>query len=466
MSEELQSLVQIIELYGRGLEGLGKAIRFSAKGAEKGVQIAQVKALQHRMKLHYASEGTHNTMKLSDLEKMTGGRYTILNIPMEDEKELIAFYDRLKKLKVSFSELPDLNLGDGYTQIAYNPDDVESVRLVIDYYKKKFRQEAKEMDLDEYFGTASPGGLEYLDELAAKGYEGRMHEEQLEEIQERIRDKEYLPISINVESLLLREEKDAYLFRIPRGRLGEDLSSAIRIKKSDCILLDEGQTVITCLKREGELWGYALDQRKNINEKEKVKLDITKLEKAFAPVGDDRVKMIGKLKPEYAAIFPYFHEGQEIPEKSSVPDLVSEKTVEKVLSLEKMKERYQSPEYIPVPFDMETQMVAESPNLYIANLPKEQQESKDFVRCICLDKEATSLSDDGKRLLAYLKRSDMSEITELDPNGKELRKYVKKNEEIATECLKHQRGKWNTDSPSLEKRLLQKSVSTPKNKKL
>ena len=351
MSEELQSLVQIIELYGRGLEGLGKAIRFSAKGAEKGVQIAQVKALQHRMKLHYASEGTHNTMKLSDLEKMTGGRYTILNIPLEDEKELISFYDRLKKLKVSFSELPDLNLGDGYTQIAYNPDDVESVRLVIDYYKKKFRQEAKEMDLDEYFGTASPGGLEYLNELAAKGYEGRMHEEQLEEIQERIRDKEYLPISINVESLLLREEKDAYLFRIPRGRLGEDLSSAIRIKKSDCILLDEGQTVITCLKREGELWGYALDQRKNINEKEKVKLDITKLEKAFAQVGDDRVKMIGKLKPEYAAIFPSFHEGQEIPEKSSVPDLVPEKTVEKVLSLEKMKERYQSPEYIPVPFD-------------------------------------------------------------------------------------------------------------------
>ena len=104
MSEELQSLVQIIELYGRGLGGLGKAIRFSAKGAAKGVQ--------------------------------------------------------------------------------------------------------------------------------------------------------YLPISINVESLLLREEKDAYLFRIPRGRLGENLSSAIRIKKSDCILLDEGQTVITCLKREGDIWGY------------------------------------------------------------------------------------------------------------------------------------------------------------------------------------------------------------------
>ena len=46
MSEELQSLVQIIELYGKGLGGLGRALRFSAKGAAKGVEIAQVKRLQ------------------------------------------------------------------------------------------------------------------------------------------------------------------------------------------------------------------------------------------------------------------------------------------------------------------------------------------------------------------------------------------------------------------------------------
>lgn len=36
MSEELQSLVQIIELYGRGLGGLGKAIRFQRKEQQKG----------------------------------------------------------------------------------------------------------------------------------------------------------------------------------------------------------------------------------------------------------------------------------------------------------------------------------------------------------------------------------------------------------------------------------------------
>lgn len=38
MSEELQSMVQISELYGRALGALGRAIRFSAKGAAKGAE--------------------------------------------------------------------------------------------------------------------------------------------------------------------------------------------------------------------------------------------------------------------------------------------------------------------------------------------------------------------------------------------------------------------------------------------
>lgn len=79
MSEELQSMVQIIELYGRGLEALGRAIRFSAKGAAKGVDVAKIITMQCKMKLHYASTGNRKTMKLSDLEKLTGGQYNILN---------------------------------------------------------------------------------------------------------------------------------------------------------------------------------------------------------------------------------------------------------------------------------------------------------------------------------------------------------------------------------------------------
>ena len=291
-----------------------------------------------------------------------------------------------------------------------------------------------------------------------------MHVEQLEEIQNRINDRGYLPISINIESLLLREEKDAYIFRVPRGRTGEVSSRAIRVKKEDCILLDEGQTVITCLARKEDVLGYALDNRENPDFSEVIRLDIEELEKAFAPVGEERVKLIGKLKPEYAGIFPSFNQGQENGEPSFAPDSVAEKSMEKVLSMEAMKEKYQSTEYIPVTFDVDTQMVAESQNIYVAHLPKEPQESPDILRCICLDKSATNLSEDGKRLHAYLKRSELSEITEYNLEGKKIRTYTKKNEDIATECLKHQRSRWRSNDPSLEKILLQK-VSKPTGKK-
>ena len=37
MSEELSTLVQVIELYGKGVGALGRAIKFTAKGAKTGV---------------------------------------------------------------------------------------------------------------------------------------------------------------------------------------------------------------------------------------------------------------------------------------------------------------------------------------------------------------------------------------------------------------------------------------------
>ncbi len=79
MSEELTTLVQVLELYGKGIGTLGRAIKFTAKGAKSGVDYAKLKNMQRKMKLHYASEGKHDTMKVKDLEELTGGNYKILN---------------------------------------------------------------------------------------------------------------------------------------------------------------------------------------------------------------------------------------------------------------------------------------------------------------------------------------------------------------------------------------------------
>ena len=58
MSEELQSLVQIIEFIRKRAGRLARLSAFSESEQQKGADRTGEKALQHRMKPHYASEGT------------------------------------------------------------------------------------------------------------------------------------------------------------------------------------------------------------------------------------------------------------------------------------------------------------------------------------------------------------------------------------------------------------------------
>ena len=171
MNDELSTLIQVINFYTQTLGSLGHAIRLTAAGAHKGIDIARLKVMQHKMKLHYASTGTHDTMTLADLERLTGDNYAILNIPLEDESDLVHFYDALKKAKVSFAELPDLNLGDGYTQIAYDPRDRDKVNGVVDSYKRLLHDKPQDMTIEEYVRSGGDKGEELLSALAIKGYE-------------------------------------------------------------------------------------------------------------------------------------------------------------------------------------------------------------------------------------------------------------------------------------------------------
>ena len=92
-----------------------------------------------------------------------------------------------------------------------------------------------------------------------------------------------------------------------------------------------------------------------------------------------------------------FNQGQENEEPSFAPNAIAEKSMEKVLSMEAMKEKYQSAEY------------------------------------------------------------------SLD--GKALRTYAKKNEEIATECLKHQRSRGSRGTVKERENMITKDVLKPKGKK-
>ena len=463
MSEELQSMVQIIELYGRGLGALGRAIRFSAKGAAKGVDVAKVKTMQCKMKLHYASTGNRKTMKLSDLEKLTGGQYNILNIPLENDKELLGFYDRLKKMRVSFAELPDLQLGDGYTQIAYNPMDAENVKMVVQYYRKHLSEMPKDISVEQYMDMAGKDGQELLNELAEKGYTEGMHIEQLSEIQERIRNNNYIPISLNMETLLLKENKDSFVFKIPKGRLNAALEHAIIIPKKDCLILDRGQTIVTYLDRQGRTKLYHMDAHGHMVEENPLNMKNEELKKAFAPLSRQKIQRIGRLKPEQVDIFPSFNRGQENESDSSAPDAVPEhdragdnrpertekqqntpvlspeqEKMARILSAEQIKGYQSEREYIPVSFDMETEILTDSPNIYAVVLPGMAEDGEKNLRCAILNKADTRLAEDGKSVTAYLKRNGESVVMVFNEKEEKIKEYNQKNEEIAAVCLKQQ----------------------------
>lgn len=466
MSEELQSMVQIIELYGRGLGALGRAIRFSAKGAAKGVDVAKVKTMQHKMKLHYASTGNHKTMKLSDLEKLTGGQYNILNIPLENEKELLGFYDRLKKMHVSFAELPDLQLGDGYTQIAYNPMDAENVKMVVQYYRKHLSEMPKDISIDQYMDMAGKDGKELIDELAEKGYTEGMHIGQLSEIQERIRDDNYIPISLNMESLLLQENKDSYVLKIPKSRINAVLEHAIVVPKKDCLLLDRGQTLVTCLDRRGKTNLYHMDVHGHVVEENPINIKNEDLGKEFAPLSRQKIQQIRHLKPEQADIFPSFNRGQENGTDSSAPDSVPEPDIAgehlqekpepkpiqnvpelsaeqekmgQILSAEQAKGYQSGKEYIPVSFDVETEILTDSPGICAVVLPGMPEDGEKNLRCTIINKADTRLSEDGKSITAYLKRDGESVVMVFNEKEEKIKEYKQKNEEMAAICLKQQR---------------------------
>lgn len=457
MDNDLQTMVQLLELYGRGLGALGRGIRFTARAAKSGIDFANVKVMQAKIRMHYASTGTHNTMRLSDLEKITGAQYNILNIPLEDEKKLTEFYDQLKKMRVSFAELPDLMPGDGYTQIAYNPMDAEKVKFVVEQYRKQLREEPKDIGVEDYIKSGGEQGEELLKELADKGYKEEMYREHLEHVQEIVADRDYIPISVNLGSLLVSEDQEKYVIKMPRGRTGAALEHAMYIDKKDVILMDDGQTLITAVKADEKIPQYGFDVNGVVQEQFPINMVGTEFCKAFAPVEKDRLKTIAKLKPDDAKLFPSFTmgagddaeeitledtlaPGKELGEGHGIKKsekLSPVKQMANILHIEQLKERMNNPEYIPVTFDM-AQMVAEDKNMYVANLTNYMDEEAELLRCMTIDKADAHISEDGMRMMAYLKKTGESNILEYNGAGEKVREFKVSNEKLAGDVLKDQ----------------------------
>lgn len=285
--EEISDVVQILNL---GIEGMKFAIKgtvTTGKLAKKGIDVAALKKMQFKLKLHYASQGKNKTMLLKDLEKITGGDYRVMNIPTEEKQELMKFYDALKKLKVPFAELPDLNIGDGFTQIAYNPQDADKIRSFVENYEFPENKSAQESSLDEYMENAAPEEMAELDKTAIEAAkkeeqkeqspspnreepekektvkeketgEGKSDEEKIKELstteklKQRNKDENYIPVTID-KTMIVSENNDTYVTRVPSSYDNKSKSFLLfTFKKSDAVFVNDGQTLLTHLRKGSE----------------------------------------------------------------------------------------------------------------------------------------------------------------------------------------------------------------------
>lgn len=420
-SEEIYGLVQVLQLYGHGMSNFYKGIRLSARGAKKGIEFSELKRMQIKMKLHYASQGNHQTMKIRDLEKLTGGQYDILNIPFEDEKNLIDFYDRLKKIKVSFAELPDLCLGDGYTQIAYNPQEAEKVKLVVEYFKDKMEIEAAEISLEQYEKMGEEKGKQLLDDLAAKGYNQEMHMDLLQRIRDRNASPEYIPISINLESLLISEKKDRYLLYVP----GTHRKQTMEVKKIDTVLLDDGQNIYTHIKKGSEYEKYFSNKYDNVSKKRieltnRIRLDQTECLPDFI-MGEDFDKA---LPPDTKRLEKVSEQSKDLPSKEEPAQELNRKQYEKsgkekerqvaaeldakgytkeeqIELLQKIRKRNDSDDYFAVSINKKTLLIGEDNNHYDCYVPGTKRKNRMIVK----KTDAIEL-ENGATIYTHIKKGD------------------------------------------------------------
>ncbi len=199
--------------------------------------------------------------------------------------------------------------------------------------------------------------------------------------------------------------------------------------------LDHGQTLVTYLDRQEKTNLYHMDAHGHVVEENPLRLKNEDFGKAFAPLSRQKMQQIDHLKPEQADIFPSFNRGQENGTDSSAPDSVpkpniadvdvpeklqtlqnistlsaGQEKMAQILSAEQIKGYQSEGDYIPISFNVETEILPDSSNIYVVILPGMSEDGEAHLRCAIINNADTRLSEDGKSVTAYLKRDGESVV--------------------------------------------------------
>ncbi|MBO5259039.1 MAG: hypothetical protein J6B26_01495 [Agathobacter sp.] len=166
IEQEIPEIAQLKDL------GIQSCLLPKLNGSDQTIQIAVARKDDQLFKSwflnHLTTELTGGEKNLEAIKVFTEGNYTILNMPFEEKEELGVMLSDFESIGVNYSILPDLKVGDGYTQLAMPNADRDKVEMWFKMWKDKQLAaglEVKEMySLDEnsYTSMAAVTGEEYI----------------------------------------------------------------------------------------------------------------------------------------------------------------------------------------------------------------------------------------------------------------------------------------------------------------
>lgn len=219
---------QLPELQHLKTLGIEHCMLPKLNGSMQTIQVAIARPDEQKFKNwylnHLSTEMNGGKKNLEAIKVFTEGNYTILNMPFEDKKELNDMFKDFKRMGVNYAKCPDLNVGDGYTQVAV-PNSERS--LVEDWFKlwknkqlsngEEVTKEMYAMDGNSYMETGSMSDDAYINSAeqiyqdANKEFEQqsnpvpwtqKMQHENSPEYVKLLQDNNYEKITINKETLV------------------------------------------------------------------------------------------------------------------------------------------------------------------------------------------------------------------------------------------------------------------------
>ena len=307
----INEVLQIVRFGGEGiqfaLKGAGKAL----KVAGKATSALKVKNMQIRLFLHYHSKSMSRSGKLKGLslhmlEKLTGGDYSVVNLPTEDKESLSKFFKTLKKAKIPYSVLPDLVPGNGFSQIAIDPSRAHRLEAILDVYDfeqdKMLKEPVSEeqrgqvIPIEDYWNEGNPEEKEKITQSAieqaekeavTEGKKGKvvsieeyrnknnieikknpeitpkeMKETKediqrmmkLEKLKERHQSRDYFPVTID-QRMIVAENEKAYVTRVPQSYDQESGNFLLMtVNKDNALKTNNGQTILTHMRKDGQTY--------------------------------------------------------------------------------------------------------------------------------------------------------------------------------------------------------------------